>query len=52
MGGRLGLHVNELSVLDGQEKSLISMPKKLECELCKENKQAAKNNKDKDKTNT
>lgn len=51
MGGRLGLHVNEIGVLDGSEKSMIFLPKKIECEVCKENKLAAKNNKDKDKAN-
>ncbi|CAK74586.1 unnamed protein product (macronuclear) [Paramecium tetraurelia] len=50
MGGRLGLHINEIGLLDGQEKLIIPYPTKIECEVCKDNKLQAKNNKDKDKS--
>lgn len=38
MGGRLGLHINEIGLLDGQEKLIIPYPTKIECEVCKDNK--------------
>lgn len=50
MGGRLGLHINDIGLLDGQEKLHIPYPTKIECEVCKESKLQAKSNKDKDKS--